>query len=84
MKAISILFMILGCILVLPALTLFVDIWTWIMFGGGITPVDWSYTSSTGITDKVGKPILALLSGVLSGPVLLVSIQMYPTGRIDR
>lgn len=81
MKAISLLLMLLGGLLLLPALTLFVDIWTWIMLGSGITPVDWTSVHWSGGTDKVGKPILALMSGVLSAPVLLVSIQMYPTER---
>lgn len=81
MKVISIMLMVLGCILILPALTLFVDLWTWIMLGSGITPVDWTSVHWTGGTDKVGKPILALMSGVLGVPVLLVSAQMYPTER---
>jgi len=83
MKAISILFMVLGCILILPALTLFVDIWTWIMFGGGITPVDWTSTTPGGTVDKVAKPIMAIMSSILSGPIFLISIQMYPTERHD-
>lgn len=79
MKAISLMFMGLGAILMLPALTLFIDIWTWIMFGAGITPVDWSYTTTWGTVDKIGKPIMAIMSGILSAPAFLISVSSYPT-----
>lgn len=79
MRAISLMFMGLGVLLILPVLTLAVDIWTWIMFGVGITPVDWTYTTSWGSVDKVGKPIMAIVSGLFSGPAFLVSVHSYPT-----
>ena len=50
----------LGIVFAIPFLTMIVDVWTWVMFGAGISPIEWGYLRSNGYEDSVSKPVVAI------------------------
>jgi len=44
-----------------PFALLVIDVWSWLVLGSGVTPVDWTFIGSYDHVDHVGKPILAML-----------------------
>lgn len=68
----------LGAICCLPFMLWLVDVWTWIVFGQGITPIEWIIPKERGY-DPIGKVLMTFLFLVGGIFIMAASHDIYMT-----